>query len=307
MKRLSMVAGVLALGLSAQAQTGSQYQGVSRPPADDVIEATPEAAPAPATEPAAKPSPAVPYTAPAQPAQPTTHAVDNPDYGIVTSVSPSPAAPGASAAPHAALVSRPEDPDYGIVGLVASPSNQLAEGTNVHVRMVDELSTTTTQSGAPFRAQVAANVYKDGRVVIPVGAELRGKVVGVSQGHHFGRSATLRLRPDLVVLPDGSAYHLYAQLVRTDARGTKADNEGGVQPSSQLVKNVAEYGAGSGGGAVAGAVIAGPPGALGGALIGAGVVTTHLLLQHPRQARLERGSEVTFSLSEPMDLVPPRN
>jgi hypothetical protein len=27
--------------------------------------------------------------------------------------------------------------------------------------------------------------------------------VGVSQGHHFGSSATLRLRPDLVLLPDG--------------------------------------------------------------------------------------------------------
>jgi hypothetical protein len=42
-------------------------------------------------------------------------------------------------------------------------------------------------------------------------------------------------------------------------------------------------------------------------VIGAGIVTTHLLLQHPRQARLEQGSEVTFSLSEPMDLVPTRN
>jgi hypothetical protein len=58
---------------------------------------------------------------------------------------------------------------------------------------------------------------------------------------------------------------------------------------------------------VAGAMIAGPAGALGGALVGAGVVTTHLLLQHPRQARLEEGSEITFSLSEPMELVPTRN
>jgi hypothetical protein len=303
MKNLSVVACVLAVGLSAHAQ--SAYQGVSRPPADDVIEATPEAVPvptpAPATEPVAKPSPAVPYAAATAPP------VENPDYGIVSSVSSTGATSTGSGTPHAALVTRTEDPDYGIVGLVASPSNQLAEGTNVHVRMVDELSTTTTQSGAPFRAQVSANVYKDGRVVIPVGSELRGRVVGVSQGHHFGRSATLRLRPDLVVLPDGSAYHLFAQVVSSEARGTKTDNEGGVEPSSQLVKNVAEYGAGSGGGAVAGAVIAGPPGALGGAVIGAGIVTTHLLLQHPRQARLEQGSEVTFSLSEPMDLVPTRN
>ena len=172
---------------------------------------------------------------------------------------------------------------------------------------MDELSTTTTQSGAPFHAQVAANVYKDGRVVIPIGSELRGRVVGVSQGHRFGRAATLRLRPDAVLLPDGSSYHLFAQLVHTDAREARTDSEGGVEPRSHAVKTMVEYGAGTGGGAVAGAMIAGPPGALGGALVGAGIVTAHLLLQHPRQARLEQGTEVTFSLSEPMDLVPSRN
>jgi hypothetical protein len=68
-----------------------------------------------------------------------------------------------------------------------------------------------------------------------------------------------------------------------------------------------ELGAGSGGGAATGAIFGGPAGAAAGALVGAGIVTAHLLIQHPHEARVEQGSEITFSLTEPMDLLPTRN
>ena len=55
----------------------------------------------------------------------------------------------------------------------------------------------------------------------------------------------------------------------------------------------------AGGGAITGAIIAGPVGALTGGLIGAGVVTAHLLINHP-QATLEPGTVLIFSLSEPL-------
>ena len=42
---------------------------------------------------------------------------------------------------------------------------------------------------------------------------------------------------------------------------------------------------------------------LAGTLIGAGMVTTHLLLQHPTAAVVPAGSEIVFSLTEPMDLI----
>ena len=59
-------------------------------------------------------------------------------------------------------------------------------------------------------------------------------------------------------------------------------------------------------GAVAGAVVAGPVGALTGSLIGAGVVTTHLMVDHP-QATLEPGATLLFTLTEPMNLMPLTN
>ena len=308
-----LVSPALAQSTSQPPQNGqNQYQGVSSPPADDSITTSPDATDNVAPPPASKPSAAVPYAPPPPAAQPApvaaqTAPAENPDYGIVSSV-PSQETAAATAAPGTvALQSRGWNPDDDIVHVIPSTGNELIEGTNIRVRLSQSLSTTDTSSGQPFKGVVVSNVYKNGSVIIPAGSELRGRVVGVSQGHHFGPHATLRLRPDLVLLPDGTAYHLYAQVIQSQAPGTRTDDEGGIQPSSQLKKDAIEYGAGVGAGAVAGAEIAGPHGAAVGGLIGAGVVTAHLLIQHPRAANVPEGSVVVFSLTEPMALTPTRN
>lgn len=299
-----------------QPDSSNPYQGVSQPPPDDTIVATPET-PAPAAE--AKPSPAVAAPAPAAPvtsSEPSPavtrpahvahdSSYDNTDYGIVTVGAPeSSAFPTNDPVLHTREVS---NADADVVKTPPVPSNELAEGTNISVRISDELSTTNTTVGSPFHGQVLFDVKKDGSVIIPAGSTLRGRVVQVSQGHHLGPAATLRLRPDIVLLPDGTAYHLYAQVLESDADGTKTDSEGGIEPSSHVLKKTAEYGVGVGTGALVGGELAGPTGVLAGTLVGAGVVTTHLLLQHPTAAVVPAGSEIVFTLTEPMEMTPTRN
>lgn len=301
-------ASTLLLAPAGFAQQASQnpYQGVSNPPPDNTIVTDQQAnAPVAKPSPAVSPKPSAPAAAAPATNAPATPAT-NPDYGIVTSV-PSDSADAAAPATGATLDKRPYNPDADIVGYVPSPSNELAEGTNIRTRLLETLSTRDTNAGTTFKAQVAADVYKDGRVIIPAGSELRGRVVSVSQGHHFGPSATLRLRPDVVILPDGTAYHLYGQVVESKAPNTRTDSEGGIQPASHLKKDAIEYGAGAGTGAIVGAKVAGPTGALVGSLVGAGVITAHMLMQHPEIAELPKGSIITFSLTEPMDLMPTRN
>ena len=291
-------------GAFAQQAAQSSYQGVSTPPANDAIVTSQDE---PAPTPAAKPSPSVPAVQTVAATTPApAAAAPNPDEGIVTSL-PSSSTPSSAPAPHAALETRSYNPDADIVGFVPSPNNELAEGTNIRVRMMEGLSTKETNAGTAFKAQVSTDVYKNGRVIIPAGSELRGRVVSVTQGHHFGPSATLRLRPDTVILPDGTAYHLYAQVIDSRAPHTRTDSEGGIQPASQWKKDAIEYGAGAGTGAIVGAKIAGVHGAVVGSLVGAGVITVHLLMQHPEMAELPKDSVVTFSLTEPMDLMPTRN
>jgi hypothetical protein len=279
----------------SQDQSEPPATGVSHPPADDTIQADEDAPPL-VVAPAPKPSAAIPIT-PATPVVITSRPSD-PDYGMVTSVSPSTTA---------SLTSRSFNPDDEMVNVVPSNPNELASGTNIRVRLSQGLSTTETRSGERFRAVVDKDVYNEGRVIIPAGAEMRGRVVAVSQGHHLGPHATIRLRPETIMLPDGTAYHLYAEAVQSKAPGTRTDEEGGIQAAPHYKKDALEYGAGTGAGAIAGGEIAGPVGAGVGSLVGAGVVTAHMLMAHPAVASLPQGSMLVFSLTEPMELTPTRN
>ncbi len=310
MKRSAASLALAAFGLAVPIW-GQQNSGVAHPPADDAIvtQGNQEDQEAAAPQKPVEPGPARSKPSPGVPAQAAAAAPAN-DYGAITETTDRLNTQRTEAAPPSRgvkLVPRPENPDYGVVGVVPSPSNELAEGTDIKVRLVEALSTDRAHTGEEFRGQVVSDVYKEGRIVIPVGSELRGRVVGVEQGHRLRNHATLRLRPDAVILPDGTAYHLYAQAVSSSEPGTRTDAEGGIQPKAHVAKDLAEFGGVAGGGAIVGAVLGGPVGAGAGAIVGAGVVTTHLLLQKPQTAKVEQGTEVVFSLTEPMDLLPTRN
>jgi hypothetical protein len=305
-----LAATAVALG-AQQASQSNPYEGTSNPPPDDQI-----TTPAPQAPPAAKPSPSHPANvqpvAPGQPqqpaAQPASHSLD----GSLYSIPSSPAdgtddgivqiAPDTSAQP--ALNGRPpiSDPDGDIVHPGPLPPGTLGEGAVIRVRLLDRLSTAESQSGDRFRTRVASDVIQDGQVLIPAGAEIDGKVVSVSSGH-LGGHGSMHLRPETVILADGSRFHLYAQTSGAPGSNDRVGSEGAITPGSRLKKDGIEYGGAVGGGAVTGAILGGPGGALAGGIIGASVITVHLLVSHP-QATLENGTVLLFTLNQPLQLVP---
>jgi hypothetical protein len=87
---------------------------------------------------------------------------------------------------------------------------------------------------------------------------------------------------------------------------TRIGGEGAITPDSRLKRDGVEYGGAVGAGLVTGAVLGGPAGAAAGSLIGAGMVTVHLLVSHP-EATLDSGTTMLFTLTEPLDMVPARS
>ncbi len=321
MKRTFVVYVVLAAGaafMGAQ-QANSPYTGTSNPPPDDSIttpdaQATPDAKPSPshpmATQPAAQPAPGSRsldgslYTIPAN-GVPDTSARDNSlrprqadgtDDGIVQIAPDNPAPP--------ALNQRTatSDPDGDIVHPAPLPPGTLGEGAVIRVRLMDRLSSAMNADGDPFRARVVSDVMQDGQVLIPAGSEIDGKVATVSSGHFAGHGS-MRLQPEVVILADGSRFHLYAQTTGAPGSNDRVGSEGAITPGSRLKKVGIEYGAAAGAGVVTGAIVAGPGGALAGGIIGASVITVHLLVNHP-QATLDDGTVLLFTLNEPLHLVP---
>jgi hypothetical protein len=303
-----------------QPQNQGQYQGQSNPP-DDVITTAPQNSPS-QDQPKPKPSPGKPMVAP-QPASPAVNPIVNgadPNAGMSpapnTAQSPGQNSPmGADNGPdngivqvappagQPALMTRnaSADPDGDIVHPAALPPGTLEEGARIRVRLLTELSSSRSVKGDSFRGRVDVDVLQDGQVLIPAGAEISGKVVEASGGHFAGHG-TLRLRPETVILPNGQQYMLVARMAGMENSRMRVDREGTIEAGTRYKKDGVEYGGGVGAGVVAGAVIGGPVGALAGGLVGAGLVTVHLMMDHP-QATLEPGSTLLFTLSDRLSLV----
>jgi hypothetical protein len=196
-----------------------------------------------------------------------------------------------------------EDTDADIVTSVPTRPGELPEGTLISIALDQEIATGESQVGADFTGRISADVVSLGKVAIPQGAQLVGKIVQVTEGHRFGSPATIRLRPDVVVLPDGSRYVLHAQILQTSTK-SRIDDEGTLKPASRMKTNVIKETAGIGTGAVVGAIVGGGPGALVGSVIGAGVMTTNILVQHPAEVKIPKDSTIVLSLTQPMSISP---
>jgi hypothetical protein len=286
--------------LLAQAKP-SPYQGVSEPPANDVINTTEQAPATPPAVTAPAPAPAAPRSAPAPAAQ------SNPDAGIIeTPLSPSTDdyAPHRAAALRGRSFDAPTDNrDDGIVTYVPGPANALPAGTVFKVRMLQDIDAASTPPNTPFRGKVTEDVMRNGKVIVPVGSELHGRVVYAAAGNRLNGGSVIHLRPDEFVLPDGTRYHLHAQVIDTFGSNTKAKGEGNIVANEHGKRTIAELGMGAGGGAVLGAVVGGGVGAVVGTAVGAGVVTAHWLRTN-WSANLPAQSTVVFSLTDPMFLTP---
>ncbi len=293
-----------AAALAAQTAQSNPYSGTSNPPPDTgIIDETSQQPAAPPSKPSpmqpmAKPAvPAHPQAAPMQPS-PAAYAhnsADGTDDGIVQ------VAPGTTYEPELNERAAVTDPDGDIVHPAPLPPGMLASGTEIRAHLLDRISTAYARSGDTFRCSVASDVFRGNEVLIPAGAEIDGSVVQVSTGH-FGGHGSMLLRPETVILPDGSRFHLYAQTSGAPDSNARVGGEGTISPGSHLKKDSIEYGGAVGAGAITGGVLGGPAGALAGTLVGAGAVTVHLLVNHP-QATLEPGAVLEFSLTEPLNLA----
>jgi hypothetical protein len=242
--------------------------------------------------------PYVPYRAPGTAEQSAPGAGD-PDGSIVTEATAGQDGRRLLTAPAAKT-----DNDAGVVTYVPSRPGEVPEGALVKVRLREDLSTLTTRPGTKFTADVSEAVMRDGRVIVPVGSLLEGRVTWVRGGKRIGGAAAIHLEPRTLTLPDGMQYVLRAQAIDTDHWDTmKVDGEGTILRRDHSKKTAAAIGLSAGGGLAAGAMMGGVPGALIGAGVGAGVGTV-VWLKEDRQAELNKNLGVVFSLTEPMSVTP---
>jgi hypothetical protein len=67
----------------------------------------------------------------------------------------------------------------------ASHSNQLMQGTQVRLILLNGLSTSVARDGDPFTAVVAEPVFLGGQLILPAGAKVHGVVGSIVHARHF--------------------------------------------------------------------------------------------------------------------------
>jgi hypothetical protein len=278
-----VLAAVPTFAQSAQ----SGLTGVSNPePA--VISTTDDSAATPVLKPRVKPSAGTPAVVPDATA-PVVYGAYVPYNGAVT---------GASANVVAA-----DDADAMIVTSVPEREGELREGTLLKTQIQENLSTATTVQGSRFTAQLTEAVERNGRVILPVGSILEGRVSEVHGGRRITGAAALHLETHDITLPDGTHYVVHAQLIDTGKSEFKVTEEGTLKRKDHPKEMLAVAGGVTGASAVAGAMVGGGVGAIVGAGIGAGVSTV-IWLKQDRQATLAKDVQLIFSLTTPMILTP---
>jgi hypothetical protein len=186
----------------------------------------------------------------------------------------------------------------------AQASSPVPAGTALMVKLDTTLATFSNKAGDPFQARLAEPVMLNGRVVIPAGAMVEGRVTRVSEPRRISGKPTIGIMPEALVLPTGERFFLDATLVDTSAgRDTDVNQEGEFKGSGHDRRDQLETGGGAAGGMLIGGLIGGPPGVLIGGVVGAGSTGVHWLSKH-HSAVLPAGTGLTLELNRPLAMTP---
>ncbi len=165
----------------------------------------------------------------------------------------------------------------------------LPEGTEIRIRLDQDLSSKDSQAGQSFSATVADDVTKNGEVIIPKGARADGTVVDAKPLGRFKGGALLAVKLDRVHTRWGS-YPVETGTI------SKAEQGKGKRSAGFI-------GGGAGLGALIGGLAGGGKGAAIGALAGGGAGTAGTAFTGNKQIVLPAESVLTFRLNRSVHIV----
>lgn len=197
----------------------------------------------------------------------------------------------------------------------AAPSSATANsmmtipaGTKVPLSLAQAISTKTAKEGDAVYCQTAFPIVQDGRVLIPGGTYVQGKIVRVQRAGRIKGRAEVLMHFTTLIYPNGYTVMLPGSVEnmpgaeKTSMKGP----EGAVRQDSQTGEKVGTIASTAGTGAVVGGLSQGGKGALIGAGIGGAVGTAIGLLTRGNDVRLQNGTSIEMVIQRPISIDPTR-
>jgi len=159
----------------------------------------------------------------------------------------------------------------------------LPTGTQLDIRLVEPLDTGINNTGDIFQATLDSDLEAGGRILVPRGSIIKGKLVLVEQSGRVQGRAKMSLT--LIELGLGEVtYPITTNTLSFEAEATTK-------------KDALKVGAGAGIGALIGAIAGGGKGAAIGAAVGGGAGTATVVATKGKELQFAAEHEFSFSLS----------
>ena len=174
----------------------------------------------------------------------------------------------------------------------AGVGGPIPEGTQVEIRIIDNLSSETARQGDTFRGTLEQEIVVNGRTLYPRGSDVTGTV---TRAHPSGR------------LSDPGELELMLNTISTGGRSYPINTQPwSIKGESHTKSNASKIGGGAALGAVIGAIAGGGKGAAIGAGVGAGAGTATAAATGKKDAKIESEALLTFvTLAPTGEYVPP--
>jgi len=175
-------------------------------------------------------------------------------------------------------------------------------GTLLHCRTTETVTTKLNLQGDAFTASVAEPVTIHGRVAIPVGSTLAGRITRLDRPGRIRGVGRMLLTVDQITLPDGNKFPLSATLMTAyGAENVKVvGSEGLVKGPASHVPDLEEMGAGAAGGTLLGLIFAHP---VIGATVGLTATTVDRLRRRGRDLTIPVGTQLNYQLTRELTIT----
>jgi len=203
-----------------------------------------------------------------------------------------------------AAASSTSTPTPGLAAAAASDPNTISipAGTKIPLSLKQAISTKNAREGDAVYAETVFPYVVDGRVIVPAGSYVQGKISHVERAGRVKGRAEILMHFTSMIYPSGYTVMLPGSVENTPGADNKSvkDSEGTIQQDKDTGKKIEEgakggvYGAS--GGALAGGLSSGINGARVGAAAGAAAGIGWALLKRGSDVKLDVGTSIEMEI-----------
>ena len=177
-------------------------------------------------------------------------------------------------------------------------------GTKVPLALKHAISTKTTHEGDAVYAETTFPIVSNGRVVIPAGTYVQGRISHIQRAGHIKGRAEVLMHFTTLIYPSGYTVMLPGAVENAPGvdKTSVKDQEGTIRGDSQTGEKAGTVASAAGTGAVIGGLSRGGKGALVGAGIGGAVGTAIALLSRGNDVKLDAGTTVEMVIQREVPL-----